>query len=208
MYYIFKGKLYWNLSNIKKLQIDADYYLDGEDMIPLDTPFPVKNTLMDFTHLRPLTPSILEVDGGGMPGIDHAFVLRHTEQGETKKKLRRVATLQEDESGRRLEIATTEHALIVYTSNWLNEQPPFVPVSCHSSFHHFIISSFQNITSSTMPFVSSLVISQIHPTTLPSLPAPFNLAKSTVIELFLRFLPIEINSFLVSNYELSWNEIQ
>lgn len=125
------------IPNLKKLQIDADYYLDGEDMIPLDTPFPVKNTLMDFTHLRPLTPSILEVNGGGMPGIDHAFVLRQTgqtEQGVAKKKLRRVATLQDDESGRRLEIATTEHALIVYTSNWLNEQPPFVPVSVHTSF--------------------------------------------------------------------------
>ena len=110
-------------------------------MIPLDTPFPVKDSLMDFTVLRSLTPSILEVNGGGMPGIDHAFVLlsnqkeenensRKKEEGrqDHSKRLRRVATLQDDESGRRIEIATTECALIVYTSNWVNEQPPFVPV--------------------------------------------------------------------------------
>ena len=111
-------------------------------MIPLDTPFTVKDTLMDFTTLRSLTPSILEVDGGGMPGIDHAFVLRNCQKDGIEKRermeggknnqsklLRRVATLQDDDSGRRIEIATTECALIVYTSNWVNEQPPFAPVS-------------------------------------------------------------------------------
>ena len=111
-------------------------------MIPFDTPFSVKDSLMDFTTLRSLSPSILEVNGGGMPGIDHAFVLRPCQKEEKEEKeekanrpnfnhtksLRRVATLQDDESGRRIEIATTEYALIVYTSNWVNEQPPFVPV--------------------------------------------------------------------------------
>ena len=135
------------------MQIDADFYLDGEDMIPLDTPFPVKDSLMDFTTLRPLTPSILEVNGGGMPGIDHAFVLRpfQTEENEVNEKkiegshtqsklLRRVATLQDDESGRRIDIATTECALIVYTSNWVNEQPPFVPVSIlYSVIYYYYI---------------------------------------------------------------------
>lgn len=32
------------------------------------------------------------------------------------------------ESGRCIDISSTECALIVYTSNWLNEQPPFTPV--------------------------------------------------------------------------------
>ena len=36
--------------------------------------------------------------------------------------------LIDEESGRCLDVATTECALIVYTSNWVNEKPPFVPV--------------------------------------------------------------------------------
>lgn len=31
---------------------------------------------MDFTSLHSLTPAINEMNGGGMPGIDHAFCLR------------------------------------------------------------------------------------------------------------------------------------
>lgn len=77
-----------------------------------------------------LTPAINEVDGGGRPGIDHAFCLHgYVKEGDAKH-LRRVAVLEEEESGRRIEVATTECALIVYTSNWVNEQPPFVPVAC------------------------------------------------------------------------------
>ena len=94
---------------------------------------------MDFTSLRSLSPSIHEVDGGGMPGIDHAFCLRGYSNDIDNKVIRPVAKyfsfsllincrLIDEESGRCLEVATTECALIVYTSNWVNEKPPFVPV--------------------------------------------------------------------------------
>lgn len=36
--------------------------------------------------------------------------------------------LVEEESGRCVDVSTTECALIVYTSNWVDEEPPFVPV--------------------------------------------------------------------------------
>lgn len=40
---------------------------------------------MDFTSLHSLTPAINEMNGGGMPGIDHAFCLR----GFSKEKILR-----------------------------------------------------------------------------------------------------------------------
>ena len=83
---------------------------------------------MDFTTLRTLTPAINEVDSGGRPGIDHAFCLRDYPKEGDAKRLRHVAVLEEEESGRRVEVGTTECALIVYTSNWVSEQPPFAPV--------------------------------------------------------------------------------
>lgn len=97
-------------------------------MIPFDQPFPVDGGFMDFREARSLSPSIQEVDGGGRPGIDHAFVLRDYSGDHLRKRLRHVASLQDDISGRRMDISTTECALIVYTSNWVQEQPPFAPV--------------------------------------------------------------------------------
>ena len=127
-------------------------------MIPFDDPIPVKGSLMDFTSLRSLSPTIHEMDGGGMPGIDHAFILRECKgegesgckEGESEcngesesnceggsgdndcknvtKTLQHAAVLLDEESGRQFDLYTTECALIVYTSNWLNETVPFVPV--------------------------------------------------------------------------------
>ena len=68
------------------------------------------------------------MDSGGRPGIDHAFCLRDYPKEGDAKRLRHVAVLEEEESGRRVEVGTTECALIVYTSNWVSEQPPFAPV--------------------------------------------------------------------------------
>ena len=135
-------------------------------MFPFDDPIPVKGSLMDFTSLRSLSPTIHEMDGGGMPGIDHAFILQECKQeheykdesesgckeseykvgstnnGEGRcegrngdngcnsgtKTLQHAAILLDEESGRQFDLYTTECALIVYTSNWLNETAPFVPV--------------------------------------------------------------------------------
>ena len=56
---------------------------------------------MDFTTLRTLIPAINEVDGGGRPGIDHAFCLRDYAKEGDAKRLRRVAMLEEEERDRK-----------------------------------------------------------------------------------------------------------
>lgn len=45
---------------------------------------------MDFTSLRELNPAIHEVDGGGKPGIDHAFCLRGYSNNIDDKQIRPV----------------------------------------------------------------------------------------------------------------------
>ena len=119
---------YWNLSgNVKRtvdqhvLQIDSDAYLDGEDMIPRDCPVSVEGSCMDFREPHTLTPAIERMDSDGRVGIDHAFILRSG--FSTPKQLRHVASLQDNESGRRIDVSTTECALIVYTANWVEEYP-------------------------------------------------------------------------------------
>lgn len=138
-------------------------------MIPFDDPIPVKGGLMDFTSLHSLSPTIHQMDGGGKPGIDHAFILREYRGGEkcykgekccagekrregekcceersswymdSKKPLRHAAVLFDEKSGRQLDLYTTECALIVYTSNWLNETIPFVPVGMMGVFNNSIM---------------------------------------------------------------------
>ena len=46
---------------------------------------------MDFTTLKALSPAIDRVDGGGKPGIDHAFCLRDYSNDIDHKTLRNVA---------------------------------------------------------------------------------------------------------------------
>ena len=63
----------------------------SQHQIPNETPIPVKDTLMDFTTLKSLSPAIDRVDGGGRPGIDHAFCLRGYSNDIDNKTLRNVA---------------------------------------------------------------------------------------------------------------------
>lgn len=100
--------------------MDSDAYLDGEDMIPREHPVSVEGSCMDFREPHTLSPAIEQMDSDGRPGIDHAFVLRSQ---STPKQLRHVASLQDPVSGRRIDVSTTECALIVYTANWVEEYP-------------------------------------------------------------------------------------
>ena len=109
----------WCLSEV--LQIDSDAYLDGEDMIPRDCPVSVEGSCMDFREPHSLSPAIERMDSDGRPGIDHAFVLRSFVS--SPKQLRHVASLEDTVSGRRIDVSTTECALIVYTANWVEEYP-------------------------------------------------------------------------------------
>ena len=100
-------------------------------MIPRDCPVSVEGSCMDFREPHTLSPAIKRMDSDGRVGIDHAFILRSG--FSTPKQLRHVASLQDNESGRRIDVSTTECALIVYTANWVEEYPVGVECRIHCS---------------------------------------------------------------------------
>lgn len=51
---------------------------------------------MDFTTLKALSPAIDRIDGGGKPGIDHAFCLRDYSNDIDHKTLRNVARYESE----------------------------------------------------------------------------------------------------------------
>ncbi len=95
-----------------ELLINADYFtpVDSE-LIPTGEISPVKGTPFDFTTAKPIGAEIDQVPGG----YDHNFVLRQSEAS-----LRLAAQLYEPQSGRLMEIFTTEPGLQFYSGNFLN----------------------------------------------------------------------------------------
>lgn len=60
-------------------------------------------------------------------GYDHCYVLNKTESGE----LSLAATCIEPNSGRTMEVYTTENGVQLYTGNWLGAlKVPMEPLSC------------------------------------------------------------------------------
>ncbi len=94
------------------LFINADKYtpVDGE-LIPTGEILPVKGTPLDFTSPTAIGERIEQVPGG----YDHNFVL-NGEQGT----LRLAARVLEPESGRVMEIHTTEPGIQFYSGNFLD----------------------------------------------------------------------------------------
>lgn len=96
------------------LQIEADAFAAyAPDKIVTGDLAPVAGTPFDFREAKPIGRDIGEPNeqlriGGG--GYDHSFALR----GDG---LRRAGRLSDDDSGRAMEIWTTEPALHVYTAN-------------------------------------------------------------------------------------------
>lgn len=92
-----------------RLQIDADSYTEVEDgLIPTGKLLPVENTGLDFRKLRMLSEAM-----AAMPNqsYDHNLAL-NGKIGE----LRKVATLIDDESGRKLTVHTTLPGIQIYNS--------------------------------------------------------------------------------------------
>ena len=98
-------------------EINADYYLPiDETSIPTGEIRFVKNTPFDFR-----TPKIIgqDIDANDEQirngaGYDHCYVLNKNEEGE----LSFAAKVTETESGRTMEVYTTEPGLQFYTDNW------------------------------------------------------------------------------------------
>jgi aldose 1-epimerase len=120
--------IYWNLQGPgtrdvfdQMLTLNADRFLPVDStLIPTSELKPVKGTPMDFTTATRIGAHLQEVDGGGgLRGYDHCYALN-----ERQAPLKQAAARVEDpESGRVLEIFTTEPGVQFYTGNQLSGKP-------------------------------------------------------------------------------------
>lgn len=121
--------IYFNLAGERsgcalgeKLWIDASKYLPTNDtLVPTGEMAPVDNTPMDFRAEKIIGQDI-ECDFPALKfakGYDNTWVVDGWEKG----KLKTVARLSDDISGRMVEIATTQPSVHVYTGNWISGCP-------------------------------------------------------------------------------------
>lgn len=105
-----------------ELQLNASQYLPTDDsLIPLGDSEMVKGTPMDFTTAKPLGQDI-KADFPALnygKGYDNCFVIDNYEPGQ----LQSAAVLRSRESGRVLEVTTTQPGVQIYTGNWLAGSP-------------------------------------------------------------------------------------
>lgn len=100
------------------LKLNASEYLPtSESQIPLGESEPVAGTPMDFVNEKPIGQ---DIEADFLPlkigkGYDHCWVIDGTEPGQ----LQTCAELYSPESGRLLEIFTTQPGVQIYTGNWL-----------------------------------------------------------------------------------------
>lgn len=94
------------------LMIDADRYTPVDTtLIPTGKLQPVAGTPFDFRQPHKIGERINNVPGG----YDHNFVLN-----DTGTSLKRIVTLSDSSSGRRMEVYTTEPGVQFYTGNFLD----------------------------------------------------------------------------------------
>jgi aldose 1-epimerase len=117
----------------QKLRLSCSNYLPTDDtLIPTGEISPVQGTPMDFTKSKRLGEDIKEnfpalVYG---KGYDNCWVV----DGWTKGKLKDIAELTDDNSGRVLVVSTTQPAVQAYTGNWLDGSPESVSGSHYKDY--------------------------------------------------------------------------
>ncbi|MDZ4817470.1 MAG: aldose epimerase family protein [Planctomycetota bacterium] len=120
---------YWTLGGIgsgpvldHEVTLNAEQYLDVDDgFIPTGKLLEVKGTKMDFTKPKKIGAQIAEFKpGNDKGGYDHCYVLRKLRGQEVPQLAARV---KDPNSGRVMEILTTEPAIQFYTGNFLDGDP-------------------------------------------------------------------------------------
>lgn len=112
---------YWNLTGDQstkildhQLKIAADKYLEvNSEYIPTGELKDVKGTPFDFTDFHAIGERVDQLSTDPL-GYDHCYVLSETEG------MHNAATVKDPESGRMMEITTTEPAIQFYSGNFLD----------------------------------------------------------------------------------------
>ncbi|KEI70307.1 aldose epimerase family protein [Endozoicomonas elysicola] len=120
---------YFNLNGSEdclshQLQLHCSHFTPtDETSIPYGEIEPVINTPMDFTTMKPIGQDIGQdfVQLKQARGYDHNWVI-WTERG-SDHSLKPVALAEEAESGRTLEVLTTQPGVQLYTGNFLKGEP-------------------------------------------------------------------------------------
>lgn len=105
------------LDHVVTINADSITEVD-EELIPTGKILSIKGTPLDFTAPKPIGQ---EIDEDYLPlqlgnGYDHNFILNKNEPG----KLELAAKVMEPESGRIMDVYTTEPAIQFYTGNFMN----------------------------------------------------------------------------------------
>jgi aldose 1-epimerase len=102
------------------LQINSDFYLPVNEMqVPTGKLANVKNTVFDFTSFKTIGNDIQQQDPQLLisNGFDHSWVLEHVHSDS----LKHAAAVKEMETGRRLDVFTSEPAIHFYSGNFLSQ---------------------------------------------------------------------------------------
>lgn len=105
------------------LRVDADAYLPvSAEAIPWGPEQAVAGTPFDFTAPRTIGDGVADADPQlkAAEGYDHCWVLRAPAAGADGAAARTAAVLHDPESGRTMEVRTTEPGIQVYTANRLD----------------------------------------------------------------------------------------
>jgi aldose 1-epimerase len=126
---------YWNLGGVGSgtakdhvATIEADQFLDvDEDLIPTGKFNDVADTPLDFRSPTPLGERIDQLPA--TKGYDHCYVVR----GQPGT-LRKAGIVVDPDSGRTLEIETTQPGMQLYTANHLGGGPKNAGAGSHDAF--------------------------------------------------------------------------